>query len=92
MPEPGGPEISTRLFAGPIWFRQLNASIGGADLVIRVEAPPSTDMPRPGTSDAPGDITVANGTRPPYYLYAQLDQPGQGAALAKLLEDSRLTQ
>jgi hypothetical protein len=82
------------LFMAPwpdsLWFRQINAYLGTAELVLRVQAPGPGDRRTSGTTtDGTSFVTTVHQG---YVVTAQVgpNEPGNVARLERLLRDDRL--
>jgi hypothetical protein len=78
-------------YATRLWFRQINATISGAELIVRIQAPYPDDKPTHGRLSE-GDITFYSAPVGQYFVSAQITtlQPGALSRITQLVHDARL--
>ena len=82
--------LLTNPWAGELWFRQIDARIAGAELLVRVEARSRLDGPGSGITGE--GVVYYSATAEQYVVYIQVGPGGGGsvAALRRLAADPRL--
>jgi hypothetical protein len=74
---------------GLLWFREINADLNGASLVIQLQAPPPTGNAVPNGRS--GTTTFYSAEHHGYFVSIEFDWPGSvSGVLARLAADRRL--
>ncbi len=82
--------LLTNPWAGTLWFRQVNATVGRSELLVRIAAPESGDLADRGTSDG---IVFYGAVVAQYAVTTQIGPGAPAGALAQLrqlAQDARL--